>query len=170
MSRRVRCTLPLLLVALSSVTLHAQAKLAIYGTGGVEKSDLPFSGWNAAGTFGFYFGLRHYGPLDLSADVRGDLSKDIYSGILGPRLAVKIPILPIRPYGEFLFGGSSYSTLSNGVRDASNFTYRGVVGVDVTLIPHFDWRVVDFSYSSGITQFNENVHPKTVTTGFVIRF
>jgi len=108
--------------------------------------------------------------MDISVDVRGDLSKDIYSGILGPRLAVKIPIFPIRPYGEFLLGGSSYSTLSNGVRDAGSFTYRGVVGVDVTLIPHFDWRVVDFSYSSGITQFNENVHPKTVTTGFVVRF
>jgi Outer membrane protein beta-barrel domain len=167
---RVLCTLPLLLVALSSVPLHAQAKLAIYGTGGVENSDLQFSGWNTAGTFGFYAGLRHYGPVDISADVRGDLSSNIYSGILGPRLAVKLPIFPIMPYGEFLFGGSSYSTLSNGVRDASNFTYRGVVGVDFTLLPHFDWRVVDFSYSSGITQFNQSVHPKTVTTGFVVRF
>jgi hypothetical protein len=169
MNRRM-LLLPVLFFCFSAPILRAQAKLAIYGTGGVEKSELQFSGWNAAGTFGFYYGIRHYGPLDVSVDVRGDLSKDIYSGILGPRLAVKIPILPIRPYGEFLLGGSSYSTLSNGVRDAGSFTYRGVVGVDVTLIPHFDWRVVDFSYSSGITQFNENVHPKTVTTGFVIRF
>ena len=166
-----RMLLPVLLFfCFSAPILHAQAKLAIYGTGGVEKSELQFSSSNAAGTFGFYFGLRHYGPVDLSADVRGDLSKDIYSGILGPRVAVKIPVFPIRPYGEFLFGGSSYSTLSNGVRNASDFTYRGVVGVDLTLIPHFDWRVVDYSYSSGITQFNASVHPKTVTTGFVIRF
>jgi hypothetical protein len=167
MSRRVLWTLPLLLVALSSVTLHAQAKLAIYGTGGVEKSDLPFSGWNAAGTFGFYFGLRHYGPVDLSADVRGDLSSNIYSGILGPRLAVKLPIVPIMPYGEFLFGGSSYSTLSNGVRDAGDSPPRRRRRRPHAH-PRFDWRGVEAL--RGITQFNESVHPKTVTTGFVVRF
>lgn len=162
--------LPLLVFGLSTTTLHAQARLAIYGTGGVEKTNLQNSGWNTAGTFGFYFDLRHYGPVALAADVRGDLSSNIYSGILGPRIAVKIPVFPIKPYGEFLFGGSSYSSHSNGVRDSSDFTYRGVVGVDFTLIPHFDWRVVDYSYSSGITQFNNAVHPKTVTTGFVLRF
>jgi hypothetical protein len=169
MSRRI-VFLPLLLLALCTATLHAQAKLAIYGTGGVEKTGLQHSGWNTAGTFGFYFDLRHYGPLALSADVRGDISGNIYSGILGPRLAVKVPVFPIIPYGEFLVGGSSYSSRSNDVRDSSDFTYRVVVGADFTLIPHFDWRVVDYSYSSGITQLNTSVHPKTVTTGFVVRF
>jgi hypothetical protein len=166
----LRNILILTLIAIVTPNLHAQAKFAIYGTGGTEKSGLQHSGWNTAGTFGFYYGLRHFGPLDLSADVRGDLSGNIYSGILGPRLAVKVPVFPIMPYGEFLFGESSYSTKSNGNRDANNFTYRWVAGVDFTLIPHFDWRVVDYSYSSGITQFGVNVHPKTVTTGFVIRF
>jgi len=167
MSRRI---LLIVLLALYPGILHAQAKLAVYGTGGTEKSGLQHSGWNTAGTFGFYYGLRHFGPFSLSADVRGDLSSNIYSGVLGPRLAAKIPVFPIMPYGEFLFGESSYSTLSNGDRDANNFTYRGVVGVDFTLIPHFDWRVIDYSYSSGITQFNASVHPKTITTGFVLRF
>jgi hypothetical protein len=169
MDRRI-WTLPILLFSLTANPLHAQAKLAVYGTGGTEKSGLQHSGWNTAGTFGFYYGLRHFAPLDLSVDVRGDLSRNIYSGILGPRLAVKVPVFPIMPYGEFLFGESSYSTLSDGHRNANNFTYRVVAGADFTLIPHFDWRVVDYSYSSGITQFGANVHPKTITTGFVIRF
>lgn len=170
MNRRTLFILPLLLLSFLPATLDAQAKLAIYGTGGTEKSALQHSGWDAAGTFGFYYGLYHFGLLDLSGDVRGDLSRNIYSGILGPRLAVEIPVFPIMPYGEFLFGESSYSTQSNGARDANNFTYRAVVGVDFTLIPHFDWRVVDYSYSSGITQFGANVHPQTITTGFVVRF
>jgi hypothetical protein len=170
MNRRTIFTLPLLLLSLTTATLHAQARLAVYGTGGTEKSGLQRSGWNTAGTFGFYYGLRHFGPFDLSADVRGDLSRNIDSGILGPRLAVKIPIFPIMPYGEFLFGESSYSTQSDGHRNANDFTYRYVGGVDFTLIPHFDWRVVDYSYSSGITQFGANIHPKTITTGFVLRF
>jgi len=170
MSRRILWILPLLLLSLYPTALHSQAKLAVYGTGGTEKSGLQHSGWNTATTFGFYYGLRHFGLFDLSADVRGDLSHNIDSGILGPRLAAKIPVFPIMPYAELLFGESSYSTQSDGHKNANNFTYRYVTGVDVTLIPHFDWRVVDFSYSSGITQFNANVHPKTITTGFVLRF
>jgi hypothetical protein len=170
MNRRIILILTVLLLSLVPANLHAQAKLAIYGAGGTEKSGLQHSGWNTAGIFGFYYGLRHFGPLDLSVDVRGDLSSNIYSGVLGPRLAVKIPVIPARPYGEFLLGASSYSTQSNGNRNADDFTYRAVVGLDFTLIPHFDWRVVDYSYSSGITQFNASVHPKTITTGFVIRF
>src|SRR5271156_946626 len=162
MDRRILWTLPLLLLSLTA-TLHAQAKLAVYGTGGTEKSGLQPSGWNPASPFGFYYGLRHFGPFDLSADVRGDLSRNIYSGILGPRLVVKIPVFPIMPYGEFLFGESSYSTQSNGNRDANDFTYRVVAGADFTLLPHFDWRVVDYSYSGGISQFGANVHPQTIT-------
>src|ERR1700737_5159425 len=104
MSRRVRCILPLLLVALVSVNLHAQARFAIYGTGGGEKSGLPNDDWHAAGTFGFYYGLLHAGIIDLSADARGDLSSNINSGFVGPRVAVKLPFIPIKPYGEFIFG------------------------------------------------------------------
>lgn len=170
MNRRILFLLPVLLLGLTPATLRAQARFAVYATGGTEKSGLQRSGWNTGGTFGFYYGIRHFGPFDFSADVRGDLSHNIASGILGPRLAAKIPIFPIMPYGEILFGESSYSTQSNSVRNANSFTYRYVGGVDFTLIPHFDWRVVDYSYSSGISQFGVNVHPKTITTGFVIRF
>jgi hypothetical protein len=170
MDRRTLFFFPLVLLSLITTTLHAQAKLAVYGTGGIEKSGLQHSGWNTATTFGFYYGLRHFGPFDFSADVRGDLSHNIASGIIGPRLAGKIPHFPIMPYAEILFGESSYSTQSNRIRDANSFTYRYVGGVDFTLIPHFDWRLVDYSYSSGITQFGANIHPQTITTGFVLRF
>jgi opacity protein-like surface antigen len=170
MDRRILWILTLVLFSLTITTLHAQAKFAVYGTGGTEKSGLQHSGWNTAVTFGFYYGLRHFGPFDFSADVRGDLSHNIASGVLGPRLAAKIPVFPIMPYAELLFGESSYSTQSNSIRDANSFTYRYVGGVDFTLIPHVDWRLVDYSYSSGITQFNANIHPKTITSGFVIRF
>src|ERR1700716_3872135 len=101
MSRRVLWTLPLLLVALSSVNLHAQARFAIYGTGGAERSGLPNQGWTGAGTFGFYYGLLHAGPIDVSADARGDVSSNIKSGFIGPRVALKLPVIPIKPYGEF---------------------------------------------------------------------
>jgi len=132
MSRRVRWTLPLLCLALCGVNLHAQARFAVYGTGGGEKSGLPNDDWHAAGTFGFYYGLYHFTPIDLSVDARGDLSSNIKSGFLGPRVAVMIPIIPIKPYGEFIFGVSTYSTPA-GLKIPNDFAYRYVVGLEGSL-------------------------------------
>jgi hypothetical protein len=167
MSRRVLWILPLLLLALSSVNLRAQARFAIYGTGGAERSGLPNQGWTGAGTLGFYYGLLHAAILDISVDARGDLSSDIKSGLLGPRVAVKLPVIPIKPYGEFIFGISTYDRTPAG-QDSNDFAYRYVLGLDTTILPHIDWRVADFSY--GINNSANGTHAKTLSSGLVIRF
>ena len=110
MTKRCLQILPLAVTFLFSTSLHAQARFAIYGTGGGEKSGLSNDDWHAAGTFGFYYGLLHAAILDISVDARGDLSSNIKSGFLGPRVAVKLPVIPLKPYGEFIFGVSTYST------------------------------------------------------------
>src|ERR1700756_1341116 len=143
MSRRV---LPLLLLALLSVTLHAQARFAIYGTGGGEKSGLPNDDWHGAGTFGFYYGILHAAIFDISVDARGDLSSNIKSGFVGPRVAVKLPVVPVKPYGEFIFAASTDSPPAPPPIP-NDFAYRFVVGLDTTILPHIDWRVADFSYA-----------------------
>ena len=167
MSRRTLWILPVLLLSLTATTLHAQAKLAVYGTGGGEKSGLPNDDWHAAGTFGFYYGLYHFTPIDLSVDARGDLSSNIKSGFLGPRVAVKLPIIPVKPYGEFIFGISTYSTPAH-LPIPNDFAYRYVVGLDTTILPHIDWRVADFSYA--INNSANGTHAKTLSSGLVIRF
>jgi hypothetical protein len=163
MKRRVLFILPVLLLSLITATLHAQARFAIYGTAGTERSGLPNTTWKLGGTFGFYYGFYHIGLLDISADARGELSHDINSGFLGPRVAVKIPVVPLKPYGELIFGVSTYPSTIN-----DDFAYRYVVGLDATIIPHLDWRVVDFSY--GINRPANSDHAKTLTSGLVIRF
>jgi hypothetical protein len=168
MTKRCLQILPLVVILLFSTNLHAQARFAIYGTGGGEKSGLPNDDWHAAGTFGFYYGLLHAGPIDLSVDARGDLSSNIKSGFLGPRVAVKLPIIPIKPYGEFIFGVSTYSRTAAGVKDSNDFAYRYVLGLDTTILPHIDWRVADFSY--GINNSANGTHAKTLSSGLVIRF
>jgi len=167
MSRRTLWILPLLLLSLTATTLHAQARFAIYGTAGGEKSGLPNDDWHAAGTFGFYYGLYHFTPIDLSVDARGDLSSNIKSGFLGPRVAVKLPIIPVKPYGEFIFGVSTYSTPAH-LPIPNDFAYRYVVGLDTTILPHIDWRVADFSYA--INNSANGTHAKTLSSGLVIRF
>jgi hypothetical protein len=163
-------TLPLLLFSLCAATLHAQARLAIYGTVGGEKSGLRNEGWTTAGTLGLYVGVANLGPLALSVDGRADLSTNINSFIVGPRLALHFPVFPLKPYVEFLLGESAYTTQNNGPKNTDSFTYRYVGGVDTAILPHLDWRVLDFSYSGGISQFNTSVNPKTLSTGLVVRF
>ncbi len=160
--------LPLILLAIVTTSMQAQARLAIYGTAGTEESDLPNSAWKLAGTFGLYYGIYDFGPVYLSVDARGDLSSDINSGFAGPRLAVKLPVLPLKPYGEIIFGVSSYPQTVAGLQYSNNFAYRYVVGLDSTILPHLDWRVVDFSYANNTYEGND--HAKTVTSGLVIRF
>ena len=168
MTKRYLQFFAFLLIAFLTATLHAQARFAIYGTAGTERSGLPDTTWKLGGTFGFYLGLYHVGLLDVSVDARGDLSSNINSGFVGPRLAIKVPFVPINPYGEFLFGISTYPRTSAGISPASEFADRYVVGLDTTIFPHIDWRVVDFSY--GINNSANGDHAKSLTSGFVIRF
>ena len=166
MSRRYLWTLPLLL-ALITTALQAQAKLAVYGTFGGEKSGLPNIGWTTAETFGLYVGVAKLGPLAFSVDGRADLSSKIKSGLVGPRLAVRLPAIPIKPYAEVLIGASTYATYPDGLKDNGQFASRAVFGADSSVLPHLDWRVVDFSY--GLNQSANGDHAKTISTGLVLR-
>lgn len=160
--------LPLLLLTLCSSPLHAQARLAIYGTIGGEKSGLPNQGWTRAETVGAYFGIAKAGPLAFSVDGRADLSSNINSGLIGPRLAVHLPLFPVKPYAEILIGGSSYSRTAAGLKDANQFVARAVFGADTTIFPHLDWRIADFSY--GLNKADGGDRALSLTTGLVVRF
>jgi hypothetical protein len=171
MNRRILLALTVLPLCLTTANLHAQAKLAVYGTVGGEKTEVNDEGWSTAGTFGLYYGLAHLGPVAVSADARGDLSSNMNNGLFGPRIALALPALPFKPYFEVLGGFSSYNSQNGGPKNTTSGNYRWVGGVDTTILPHLDWRIADYSYSGGgITQGNITRHPQSLTTGLVIRF
>lgn len=170
MSRRILRTLPLFLLLLISVTLHAQAKFALYATGGGEKTGIDHESWTVAGTFGLYYGFARLGPIALSGDARGDLSSNMTSALFGPRIALALPYFPIKPYFEVLGGVSTYNAQDNAPRNFTDGTYRWVGGVDSAVLPHIDWRI-DYSYGgAGITENNVTRHPQSFTSGLVVRF
>jgi hypothetical protein len=170
MNRRILWTLPFLVLGFTTTTLHAQAKFAVYVTAGGEKTDVSNEPWTLAGTFGIYYGFTRLGPIALSADARGDLSRNMTSALFGPRVALSLPYFPIKPYFEVLGGVSTYSVVNEGPRDSTAGNYRWVGGVDSSIFPHTDWRI-DYSYSGGgITQNNITRHPQSLTSGIVIRF
>jgi hypothetical protein len=167
MKSRLLWALPLLLLCLSPNSLHAQAKFAIYGTFGGEKSGLPNVGWTTAETFGLYVGFANIGPLAFSVDGRADLSSKIKTGLVGPRLAVHLPAFPLKPYAEILIGASTYATFPDGLKDSGQFATRADFGADTAILPHLDWRIADFSY--GINNSANGDHAKTLSSGLVLR-
>jgi hypothetical protein len=66
---------------------------------------------------------------------------------------------------EGLVGVASYNR-GNGTDSSTSFNYQIVAGLDLTLVPRFDWRVVDFAYSA---VSGSNVNAKILSTGLVIR-
>ncbi len=93
----------------------------------------------------------------------GGPSQSLVSFLLGPRVAFKLPVVPIHPYIEGLIGGAdsqigelipdSYQTSENtppgsAINKDGGGTMEGHVvgGLDMKISPHFDWRVVEFSY------------------------
>ena len=168
MTKRLLQLLPLTLLAIVTTNLQAQARLAIYGTAGAEQSGLPYNPWKLAGTFGLYVQFFKLGPVFISVDGRGDLLQPDSQRSRWPSTRHQTPVLPIRPYGEILFGVANYPQTAGGIQYSNDFAYRYVLGVDSTILPHLDWRVVDFSY--GINNSAGYGHAETVTSGLVIRF
>ena len=89
---------------------------------------------------------------------------------IGPRLGVHTPIIG-KLYGEFLLGGM-------GVRQPGGATHTGhidnayVVGLDHTIAPRIDWRVVEYSYSRIFSlngYANEDIRNQ-FSTGVLFRF
>ncbi len=159
--------------------------------------------WMYGVTFGTYFDKhfsQHIPNMTLGPDFRLALqsgSNSAYSGgpaqslisiLLGPRLAFKLPVVPIHPYIEGLIGGSDsqigelipdgYQTSANTPRGTAinkngGGTMEGHVlgGLDMKISKHLDWRMVEFNYgklflSAGGTP---DYGLTTLSTGFVVR-
>jgi hypothetical protein len=180
--------LVLLSIALSfAPTLHAQ--LAIYGKGDLNHYNLndttPTSSYTFHGAgVGIYDDFLHFGPVRAGLDLRGDLEatdKFDYQAVLaGIRVAAKAPVLPFRPYAELLVGEGGtrakgpYAVGITNVPYIHKLTYAAVAGLDWTLLPHFDFRVLEVGYGrqAAATGFSTASKDSMVllSSGLVVRF
>ena len=174
--------------------LVASAQLGVYGEFSYAKASLTGGGDaespNAlyGGIGGFYFNLKHLVVLEPGIDVRfvgsyqtnsGDFVSDkLYAAVVGPRVAVRLRPLPLRPYVEGLLGvarseggGQNDSRFPNP--SSVNFAYQIVVGADLTVLPRIDWRVAEYSFTGipnqGLPDANAG-HMNAISTGIVFRF
>jgi hypothetical protein len=165
-------TLFLLLFASFAITLTAPAQTGLYAEFGASKVDAPSDNWIYGPTFGIYHDFYSVPFFHLGADLRGSVlgiseTTSLYSGTIGPRLSLHPHVLPIMPYAEGLVGIGHYD-YGAGQGSNTQFEYQFLAGADLTIFPRLDWRVVEFSYG-GLSVFNGDLHPKTLSTGLVLR-
>jgi hypothetical protein len=145
----------------------AEAQTAIYaGFSGASITSGPESS-NYGALVGLYAQSGRYAYF--GGDFRGSILShngfDFYSGAVGPRLAFKPPVLPLRPYIEGLVGVANYNSGRN-TSSGTHLNYHVVAGLDWTLLPHIDWRVIDYDYSGTTGPVSANI----LSTGLVVRF
>lgn len=153
--------------------LPAIAQTGVYVSFSASNFDLPGISWQFGPTVGIYHDFAHAPILSAGADLRGSFlgfgSTKSYSGLIGPRVQIRPHVLPLQPYVEGLVGVGHVEYGTGAVlTDATKFTYQLLAGVDLTIFPHIDWRVAEFSFG-GFSGLEDNFHPKTVSTGLVLR-
>lgn len=146
-----------------------RAQIAVYA--GYSGASINGGGtdWAYGPLFGAY---KQTGYAANTVSIGGDLRASFlsrnnfhyYTGAAGPRISFKAPILPFRPYVEGLVGVGNVQT--DGRNSNNHFNYQVLGGLDMTVFPRLDWRVVEFDYSAVSGQ---SVNAKTLTTGLVLR-
>ena len=185
----LRFLLPTLLAA-TLTAMPATAQIGIYGMGSgaflgtatATQGSLVAqqSGFSAyGGTFGLYDNFLRLGPLKLGADARyfqetssnnNSYGNKLHGGLVGVRLALNLPLFPLKPYLQAEAGGvgTNYGTQAN---DTGSFAYQIQGGVDYTIFPHLDLRAeygggqITSVYGSGNKQALQEAG-----LGLVVRF
>lgn len=169
-------------------SLSASAQVGIYGKLDITHFSLSSNnhenfqspGWFYGPGAGVYYDFLHLGPASVGADVRGDFlfgNPDKYRSVLfGARLAVKPPVLPLKPYVQASVGLASSSSPklgNNGTQFNNKFAYEVLGGADITIAPGLDWRAIELGYGkvSAVSSF-AGTPPNSVfllSTGIVFR-
>jgi hypothetical protein len=177
------------LTALLGLASSLHAQLAVYGKGDLNRYTLNETSPSSTYTFhgagvGIYDDFLHLGPVRFGMDVRGDLEttdKLQYQSVLaGFRVVGKLPVLPFRPYAEALIGEGGtrdkgpYAVGITNVPYAHKLTYALLTGLDWSIFPHIDFRVLEIGYGrqSESTGFNTTTSDSMLllSSGVVVRF
>ena len=150
-------------------------------------------------TGGVTYDFRQVGPVLLSADVRGVVANShegaqqnaqgsgthIYSVLGGVKATFHTPINRFAPYvqGSVGYGRSNYGLLTNAVYSSTypaNPTYPGsstqgnteyhvYAGLDIKVLPAFDYRLVELGYGAlqETGNFSHNYPLYNISTGIV---
>jgi hypothetical protein len=163
----------ILVLLVGAGCVPACAQTGVYAEYGVSWYGIPNLNVQSGPTFGLYY--QHWGipfvrvGLDARASFMGSGAAVEDTGLIGPRVQIKPHILPLMPYGEALIGVTHLNVGQGTAHTEGNeFTWALNAGLDLTMLPRFDWRMVDYTYG-GIPGNSLQSNPSTVSTGLVVR-
>ena len=163
----------LLLSLIAAASLSARAQTGVYAEYGASWYGIPNLSVQSGPTFGVYYdplGIPFVrAGLDARASFMGSGSETEDTGLIGPRVQIKPHVLPLMPYGEALIG-VAHLDVGHGIlhTQGNDFIWALNAGIDLTILPHIDWRLVDYTYG-GIPGNLLNSNPNTLSTGLVVR-
>lgn len=148
----------------------ASAQTGVYATFTAAKTDVGNNSWIYGPIVGAYFDSSHFAVLEWGVDLRGSFlggsgSNQLQSGLVGPRVAAHLPVIPLKPYAEGLVG---VGHVKSNQLSATKFEYQVLGGVELNVLPRLDWRVVEVSYG-GLPGIANGINPTTLSTGIVFR-
>jgi hypothetical protein len=160
------------LSALTTFTTYARAQEGPAGLGGSSGHVFAeFSAVNPGQGEGFLWGASAGGYLQGrvlgwvlrgTATPSGDLFH-IYSAVVGPRIALRLPLL--NPYIEAAggVGHNSYYNSYGSVGSSWGPAWQVAAGVEHGLLPRVRWRIVEVAY--GHIYAGSGVSPTVISTG-----
>lgn len=187
MNLRFSCAVAALLLSAALVP-QARAQFAVYGMGSaaILGSTPSIPGTNTGGNAGFAVGgftigayddFTKIGPLRFGLDGRyfsqsgangNSYGNKIHGGLVGARLSLKVPVLPIKPYVQAEVGGvgTNYGVKAE---TTSSSAWQVNLGIDLTVLPHLDLRA---EYGGGLINAYQggNQTLQEVGGGAVLRF
>jgi hypothetical protein len=176
---RLHCALFALLLFVAGNLTAAHAQTALYGQfsashfNSLPNPTIPLNDWGYGGGFGLYSDFYKVPFGKVGADIRFQFVRPasnttLFSALVGPRLVLHPKIVPLSPYVECIFGPGHFS-YGNNQPSTTQFDWRVLGGLDKTVLPHLDWRVIEVSYGQ-LNTFSGRLRPVTLSTGIVLRF
>jgi hypothetical protein len=159
----------LLLLAISS----AYGQVGLYGGFSAANTNAGSEQWFYGTTFGGYYSGLKLPLINLGIEGRASMlhgsgsasPQKFVNGLVGPRVQLHLPLVPLKPYVAGLAGGVHQELGQGSARtDTTNFGYGLAAGADLTIFPLLDWRIAEFSFTR-----SESVDQKMLTTGLVLR-
>jgi hypothetical protein len=166
--------LAVILACLCFFSLGAYAQTGIYATVSASNFNTPNVDWQYGTTLGLYHDFLHAPFVGVGLDARAQLlgsgTSKVYSGLAGLHVQIHPQVLPFKPYFEGLVGAGEVNVgQGSATIDETKLAYEGVAGVDWTILPRFDWRVVEYSYEGFPSLSASEISPRTLSTGIVFR-
>jgi hypothetical protein len=161
------------LLSLSPLSVHAQ--LGLYAGFTVQNVGTPANDSNVfyGGTLGAYLASGRLAILNYGVDLRGTSSRSsgdsLNTGAIGPRVGLNFHVIPLHPYAEATVGLANLNFRGDSPINGTRFEYQLLGGLDITVLPRIDWRIVEYSYGGFSVPNSADYHPSTFTTGLVLR-